>query len=127
MEHAIVLDGLAQAAPDAGQLGRQTAVDRRHGRGAAGLGIEDRIERQRIRKIQPLPKPFAEIVFRHRHFRAGVGQNADEGGAIEGGALQSTRHDHVQIRHRKGTQGYYIFAIRSAPSVKPCASNDPLG
>ena len=67
--------------------------------------------------FQPLPEPLAEIVFRLRDFREGVGQDADEGRAVEGGALQFTRHDHDLVRRRKGWQGYYNFATRSAGSA----------
>jgi hypothetical protein len=97
-EHAIVQDGVRQALAQAGQLLRHAGCGWRllGGRQRPGAAGEYRGERQGVREVQPLSEPFAKVVFRVRGFRGNLGEEANKCGAIEGGALQTTRH--AQIR-----------------------------
>jgi len=61
---------------------------RTQGRALTGLGAEDGVKRHRIRKVEPAPEPFAEVVLRIGDLWVRLGQEADESGAVECGVLQ---------------------------------------
>ena len=120
-EHAVVDDSGGQGFTDAGQL-LLRRVDRRSLClcRTSNVGTERGEKDKCIRKVQPLPQPFAKIVFRINGFRRDFRKNPDETGAIERGALQSIGHGKGLCIKPKRAQGYYKLATWSALSPKPC-------